>query len=54
MENHSVQNQIKRRKWNWTGHTLREETGAVNKPHCIRILGDTEEEVDRKGRGEEQ
>jgi len=23
--------QIKRRKWNWTGHTLRKETGAIEK-----------------------
>ena len=33
MENHSseVDNQIKRRKWNWIGHTLRKETGATEK-----------------------
>ena len=23
--------QIKRRKWNWTGHTLRKEAGAIEK-----------------------
>jgi len=27
----SVENQIKRRKWNWNGHTLRKETGAIEK-----------------------
>ena len=25
----SIANQIKRRKWNWIGHTLRKETGAI-------------------------
>jgi len=25
----SIENQIKRRKWNWIGHTLRKETGAI-------------------------
>jgi len=27
----SLDNQIKRRKWNWIGHTLRKETGAIKK-----------------------
>jgi len=27
----SIDNQIKRRKWNWIGHTLRKETGATEK-----------------------
>jgi len=27
----STENQIKRRKWNWIGHTLRKETGAIEK-----------------------
>jgi len=27
----SIENQIKRRKWNWIGHTLRKETGAIQK-----------------------
>jgi len=27
----SIENQIKRRKWNWIGHTLRIETGAIEK-----------------------
>jgi len=27
----SIENQIKRRKWNWTGHTLHKETGAIEK-----------------------
>jgi len=27
----SIENQIKRRKWNWIGHTLRKEKGAVGK-----------------------
>jgi len=27
----SIENQIKRRKWNWIGHTLRKETGALEK-----------------------
>jgi hypothetical protein len=34
MENHtleSTENQIKRRKWNWIGHTLRKAAGATEK-----------------------
>jgi len=27
----SIENQMKRRKWNWIGHTLRKETGALEK-----------------------
>jgi len=27
----SIDNQIKRRKWNWIGHTLRKQTGAIEK-----------------------
>ena len=27
----SIENQIKGRKWNWIGHTLRKETGAIEK-----------------------
>jgi hypothetical protein len=27
----AIENQIKRRKWNWIGHTLRKETGAIEK-----------------------
>ena len=27
----SIENQRKRRKWNWIGHTLRKETGAMEK-----------------------
>jgi len=27
----SIENQIKRRKWNWIRHTLRKETGAIGK-----------------------
>jgi len=27
----SIENQIKRRKWNWIGHTLRKEAGAIQK-----------------------
>jgi len=27
----SIENQIKRSKWNWSGHTLRKETGAIEK-----------------------
>ena len=27
----SIENQIKRRQWNWIGHTLRKETGAIEK-----------------------
>jgi hypothetical protein len=26
-----VENQIKRRKWNWIIHTLRKETGTIEK-----------------------
>ena len=28
----AIENQIKRRKWNWIGHTLRKEAGAIKKP----------------------
>jgi hypothetical protein len=28
-----IENQIKRRKWNWIGHTLRKEVGAKEKQH---------------------
>jgi len=34
MENHPtkpIENQIKRRKWSWIGHTLRKEVGAIEK-----------------------
>jgi hypothetical protein len=34
VENHSTEankNQIKRRKWNCIGHTLRKEAGAIEK-----------------------
>jgi len=27
----SIENQINRRKWYWLGHTLRKETGAIEK-----------------------
>jgi hypothetical protein len=27
----TIENQIKRRKWNWIGHTLRKEAGAIEK-----------------------
>jgi hypothetical protein len=27
----TIENQIKRRTWNWIGHTLRKETGALEK-----------------------
>jgi len=27
----SIENQIKGRKWNWIGHTLRKETGEIEK-----------------------
>jgi len=27
----SIENQIKERKWSWVGHTLRKETGAIEK-----------------------
>jgi len=26
-----IEDQIKRRKWNWIGHTLRKEVGAIEK-----------------------
>jgi len=26
-----IENQIKRRKWNWNGHTLHKEVGAIEK-----------------------
>jgi hypothetical protein len=31
----SMDNQIKRRKWNWIGHTLRKETGAIEKTALV-------------------
>ena len=40
-----IENQIKRRKWNWIGHTLRKGTGAIEKttleqnPHGYRRRG---------------
>ena len=27
----AIENRIKRRKWNWIGHILRKETGAIEK-----------------------
>jgi hypothetical protein len=27
----SIENQIKRRKWTWIGHTLHKEAGAIEK-----------------------
>jgi len=46
VENHpsevNKKNQMKRRKWNWIGHTLGKETGAIEKtasdwnPHGYR------------------
>ena len=30
-EQKAIENEIKRRKWNWIGHTLRTETGAIEK-----------------------
>jgi len=41
----SIDNQIKSRKWNWIGHTLRTETRAIEKtalhwnPHGYRRIG---------------
>ena len=32
----SIENQIKRRKWKWIGHTLRKEKGAIEK-NCNRL-----------------
>ena len=29
----SIENQVKRRKWNWIGHTLCKETGAIEELH---------------------
>jgi hypothetical protein len=31
-----IENHIKRRKWNWIGHTLRKETGAIEKTSLDR------------------
>ena len=42
----SIENQIKRRKWNWIGHTLRKETGAIEKT----ALGWNHQEYGRRGR----
>jgi hypothetical protein len=39
-------------KWNWTGHTLRKEAGAIL--HWIGNLRDTEEEVGQKECGKGQ
>ena len=48
----STENQITRRKWNWIGHThtLRKETGAVEKT----ALDWNPQGCRRRGRGEEQ
>jgi hypothetical protein len=41
----TIENQIKRRKWNWIGHTLCKEAGAIEKtaldwnPQRYRIRG---------------
>ena len=44
----SIEHQIKRRKWNWIGHTLRKETGAIRKAASVGILRDIEGEVGRR------
>ena len=41
MENHPselIENQIKRRKWNWSGHTIRKETRVIEKTVSDRTL----------------
>jgi len=48
----SIENQIKRREWNWFGHTLCKETGAIEKTALIGILRDIEGEVGRRECGE--
>jgi hypothetical protein len=40
------ENQIKRRRWNWIGHTLRKEAGAIEKT----ALDWTPQEYGRRGR----
>ena len=30
-EQKAIENEIQRRKWNWIGHTLRKEAGAIEK-----------------------
>jgi len=51
----SKENQIKRRKWNWIGHTLRKETGATEKTDLDwKPQGYRRREVGRRERGEGQ
>jgi len=50
----SIQNQIKRRKWNWIGHTLRKETGAIEKTALDWNPQGYRREVGRRERGEGQ
>jgi len=42
----SIENQMKRRKWNWIGHTLRKEIGAIEK----NVLEWNPQEYRRKGK----
>jgi hypothetical protein len=52
----AIENQIKRRKWNWIGHTLRKEAAAIEKtaldwnPQGYR-KGWTKENVAKDNRG---
>ena len=52
----STKNRIKRRKWNWIGHTLRKEAGAIEQtaldrnPQGCRKKRQAEENV-AKGNG---
>jgi len=51
MENHPSEvnrKSEKIRKWNWIGHTLRKETGAIEKTALDWNLRDIEGEVGRR------
>ena len=50
----SIENQIKRRKWNWIEHTLRKETGAIEKSALDWNPQGYRREVGRRERGEGQ
>ena len=49
-----IENQIKRRKWNWIGHTLYKEVGAIEKTALDWNLQGYTEEVGQTECGEGQ
>jgi hypothetical protein len=53
-EQKPIENQIKRRKGNWNGHTLRKEVGAIQKTSLDWNPQGYRKEVGRRERGEGQ